>query len=133
MNAVSLEHIESPETPEEPTGSDTDPITRLVLPEGQHISGELAEEFAQRARDEAGTTLRPVLLVISGVLNFSREARAVFSSSRSSSAIAVLGATSVDRVLANFLLGGGPPPCPTRYFSDEGAAVAWLLEHTDDS
>lgn len=133
MNAVSLDHTERSAGPQTRTDPPSSPVIRLVLPEGESISGELAESFAQRARDEAGASLRPVLLVISGVINFSREARTVFSNSRSASAIAVLGATSVDRVLANFLLGGEPPPCPTRYFSNEEAAVSWLLEHADGS
>lgn len=127
MNAVSLQCEKEPEAP------GPNAIIRLVLPEGEEISRELAESFAQKARDEAGTVLRPVLLVISGVAGISREARTVFSGSRSASAVAVVGSTSVDRVLASFLLGAQPAPCPTRYFTDEDAAARWLLEHTVDS
>lgn len=107
-------------------------VIRLVLPQGEHITEEIADAFAQRARTEAGGILKPILLEITGVASISREARAVLSRSRSASAIAVVGASAVDRVLANFLLGGEPPPCPTRYFGDEDKAIAWLLERADD-
>ncbi|MBG6189875.1 hypothetical protein IWX64_000802 [Arthrobacter sp. CAN_A212] len=101
-------------------------VIRLVMPQGVEVTGEIAEAHAARARALAGDDLRPVLLVISGVSAISREARAVLASSRTSSAIAVLGESPVDRVIANFLLGGEPPPCPTRFFTTESEAMAWL-------
>ncbi|PVE15649.1 MULTISPECIES: STAS/SEC14 domain-containing protein [unclassified Arthrobacter] len=101
-------------------------VIRLVMPKGVDITGEIAETHAARARSIANGSLRPVLLEISGVGSISRDARAVFTSSRTSSAIAVLGASPVDRVMANFLLGGDPPPCPTRFFTTESEAMAWL-------
>lgn len=106
---------------------------RLVLPQGEHITAEVADAFAEQARTEAAGIPRPVLLVITGVASLSREARAVLSRSRSASALAVVGASAVDRVLANFLLGGEPPPCPTRYFGDEESAAIWLTGRTYDS
>ncbi|MHA7276281.1 SpoIIAA family protein [Arthrobacter sp. HLT1-21] len=114
-------------TPNDQAGEDhpTD-VIRLVMPRGVEITGEIAEAHAERARALANGSLRPVLLEISGVGSISRDARAVFTGSRSSSAIAVLGTSSVDRVLANFLLGGDPPPCPTRFFTTESEAMAWL-------
>lgn len=101
-------------------------VIRLALPQGEAITGEIAEAHAKRVRTLANGSLRPVLLEISGVSSISRDARTVFTDSRSSSAIAVLGVSPVDRVLANFLLGGDPPPCPTRFFTTESEAMAWL-------
>ncbi len=108
-------------------------VVRLVLPEGEHITTEIAESFAEQVRAEGGGVPQPVLIVISGIASLSRGARAVFSRSRSASAIALVGASAVDRVLANFLLGGEPPACPTSYFGDEDTAVAWLLERIHGS
>ncbi|WP_309071500.1 DUF7793 family protein [Arthrobacter sp.] len=119
-----------------PTDVPEDPVSgsliRLVLPAGEHITRDIAEAFADQARTAAAGVRRPVLLVITGIASLSREARGVLSRSRSASAIAVLGGSAVDRVLANFLLGGEPPPCPIRYFGDEGAAVQWLSGRTHD-
>ncbi|WP_216699816.1 STAS/SEC14 domain-containing protein [Arthrobacter sp. H5] len=103
-------------------------MIRLVLPGETHITGEIAEATAAQARSEAGGFQRPILLIITGVQSISREARAVFSRSQSASAIAVVGESPVDRVIANFLLGGTPPPCPTRFFTAEESAVAWLKD-----
>lgn len=126
MNSLWLMPTEVPDT--------TAPVSviRLVLPQGEHITEEIANTFAERARTEGGGVPRPVLIVISGIASLSREARAVFGRSRSASAIALVGSSAVDRVLANFLLGGQPPPCPTRYFGDEDTAVAWLMDRTHD-
>lgn len=119
-------------TQDDPVREDRpDRVIRLVMPQGVEITGEIAEAHAARARALSGDELRPVLLEITGVSAISREARAVFSSSRTSSAIAVLGETAVDRVIANFLLGGDPPPCPTRFFSTESEAMAWLGSSAD--
>lgn len=119
-----------------PTDVPEDPVRgsliRLVLPEGEHITGDIAEAFAEQARTEASGVRRPVLLVITGIASLSREARGVLSRSRSASAIAILGGSAVDRVLANFLLGGEPPPCPVRYFGNEDAAVDWLYGGNHD-
>lgn len=111
----------SPDAPVVP-----DSIIKLVLPAGEHITAEIADAYAEQADAEAQGVPRPLLLVISGVASLSREARAVLNRYRSASAIAVVGASAVDRVLANFILGGDRPACPTRYFGDEDSAVTWL-------
>ncbi len=36
------------------------------------------------------------------------------------------GRSAVSRVVANFALGASP--MPTRYFTSEAAAIAWLLD-----
>ena len=43
------------------------------------------------------------------------------------SAIALVGETPVDRLLAAFALNHGDAPTPARYFADEREAIAWLL------
>ena len=42
--------------------------------------------------------------------------------------LAVLVASPVSRMIGNMFLGLAKPPYPTRLFTDEGEAVAWLLE-----
>jgi hypothetical protein len=118
------------DVPEEPAPGN---LIRLVLPGGEHITGDIAEAFAEQTRTAAAGGRRPVLLVITGIASLSREARAVLSRSQSASAIAVVGSSAVDRVLANFLLGGEPPQCPVRYFGDEDAARRWLFGSPHDS
>ena len=98
----------------------------LVLPAGSVVSGSMATDAAEKVNKLAGIGKLPLLLVLTGVEAITRSARTVFSGARSLEAVAVLGVSPVDRVIANFLLGGTTQPCPTRYFSSEPEALAWL-------
>jgi hypothetical protein len=70
----------------------------------------------------------PMLVDMATTESVSRQARAVFSIPCAASRIALLGASPVDRVLANFFLSLHVPPCPTRFFTSRDDAMAWLLE-----
>ena len=101
----------------------------LVLPPGEVVTGSMAAEVAERVAQLSGTQKLPLLLTLTGVESVSRTARDIFSAARSLSAVAVIGVSPVDRVIANFLLGGETQPCPTRYFSSESDAVNWLKRY----
>ena len=98
----------------------------LLLPPGEVVTGTMAVQAAERIEGLAGDRKLPLLLVLSGVESITRGARDIFSAARSLSAVAVIGVSPVDRVIANFLLGGEVQPCPTRYFSRETEALSWL-------
>ena len=101
----------------------------LILPPGEVVTGGMAAEAAARVEQLSGTQKLPLLLTLTGVESVSRTARDIFSAARSLSAVAVIGVSPVDRVIANFLLGGETQPCPTRYFSSENDAVNWLKRY----
>lgn len=98
----------------------------LVLPPGEVVTGTMAAAADEEVGRLAGTGKLTMLLVLTGVEALTRSARTVFSGAHSLTAVAVLGMTPVDRVIANFLLGGAVQPCPTRYFSAEQEALDWL-------
>lgn len=98
----------------------------MVLPPGAVVTGGIAARAAEEFQELAGSTYKPLLLELTGIEAITRSARVVFGSAQSVSAVAVLGSTQVDRVIANFLLGGELPPCPTKYFSSKEDALAWL-------
>ena len=98
----------------------------LLLPPGEVVTGTMAVQAAERIESMAGDRKLPLMLVLSGVESITRGARDIFSAARSLSAVAVIGVSPVDRVIANFLLGGEIQPCPTRYFSRETEALSWL-------
>ncbi|MDM7990469.1 STAS/SEC14 domain-containing protein [Arthrobacter sp. zg-Y877] len=102
----------------------------LVLPPGEVVTGSMAAQAAEEIDRLASLHSLPMLLTLSGVESISRSARDVFSAARSLTAVAVLGISPVDRVIANFLLGGEVQPCPTRYFSSEDAALRWLKRYS---
>jgi hypothetical protein len=70
----------------------------------------------------------PMLVDMATTESVSRPARAVFSIPCAASRIALLGASPVDRVLANFFLSLHVPPCPTRFFTSRDDAMTWLLQ-----
>ena len=69
----------------------------------------------------------PLLVDMANTQSVTRQARAVFSIPCAASRIALLGASPVDRVLANFFLGVHIPPCPTRFFTSRADAVSWAM------
>lgn len=110
-------------------GMTADGQLTLVLPPGEVVTGAMAAEAAEEIEGRAGVRRLPLLLTLTGVESITRTARDIFSAARSLSAVAVIGISPVDRVIANFLLGGEVQPCPTRYFSREEDARAWLKRH----
>ena len=101
----------------------------LVLPPGEVITGSMAAGFADTIDRLTASSSLPLLITLTGVESISRSARDVFSSTRSLAAVAVVGVSPVDQVIANFLLGGEVQPCPTRYFSQEDEALNWLKRY----
>ena len=98
----------------------------IVLPAGEVITGGIAAQAAKEFEGLTGTGFAPLLLELTGVESLTRTARKVFGAARNATAVAVVGSSQVDRVIANFLLGGDLPPCPTRYFSSKSEALNWL-------
>lgn len=103
-----------------------DGFISLVLPPGAVITGGIAARAASEFEELTGSGMMPLLLELTGIESITRSARSVFGGAHSASAVAVLGSSQVDRVIANFLLGGDLPSCPTRYFSSRTEALSWL-------
>lgn len=70
-----------------------------------------------------GTAL-PMLIHVAGV-NFSQASRKVSPPPSRVSRIAPLGSSPVDRVVALFLFQFYRLPCPIKYFTTPGKAMAW--------
>ena len=107
-----------------------DGFATIILPAGEVITGGIAARAAEEFDELAGSGFIPLLLEITGVESLTRSARSVFGAARKASAVAVVGTSQVDRVIANFLLVGDLPPCPTRYFSSKSEALSWLESRT---
>jgi hypothetical protein len=109
----------------EPTG-----IVRLRWIPGLRITGSLAAA-AMAAVDQLNDGCsRPLLVEMHGTETPTREARRRFSERCTATRIALLGASAVDRVRASLAPEPGRVgyPVPTRFFTSETTAVAWLLE-----
>jgi hypothetical protein len=90
-----------------------------------------AQEAIRTTWAVAGERRRPVLVDMSGLRGQARDARLYFLTDEAVahySAVALLVASPVSRVIGTFFLRLGAHKTPTRLFSSEAAAVGWLME-----
>ena len=103
-------------------------IVRLTWVNGLRITEELACHAMALVDRVNGDQERPLLVDMTGTAALTRPARVAFTRRCSASRIALLGKSPVDRVIANFALGVSSVPVPTRFFTSEPSAVAWLRD-----
>jgi hypothetical protein len=108
-------------------------IVRLSWAPGLRITGSLAAAAMAAVDELNGERSRPLLVEMAGADTPTREARTRFEHPCTAYRIALLGRSAVDRVRATSGVGGRGFPVPTRFFTSEPAALAWLLgEAADD-
>jgi hypothetical protein len=103
-------------------------FVRLTWDRDLRITGELARAAMALVDATNADRERPLLVDMTGTAALTREARMTFSRRCSASRIALLGRSPVDRVIANFALGVSAVPVPTRFFTSEALAIAWLTD-----
>jgi hypothetical protein len=104
-------------------------IIEVVLPPNQEIEGPEARVAGDAVRALAAGRRMPVLLVITGVVGVSVEARHVYTGSIAATAFALVGDGPVDRVIAHYLLRSRSETIPAQFFTSEPAAVEWLRQY----
>lgn len=107
---------------------DSTGVIRLTWEPGLRVTADLARDAMERVDETNGDHQRPLLVDMTGTATLTREARVAFSRKCSASRIALLGSSPVDRVIANFALGVSAVPVPTRFFTSEPLALAWLRD-----
>ena len=107
-------------------------IIEVLLPPNQEIEGPEARIAGETVRALAAGRRMPVLLVITGVVGVSVEARQVYTGSIAATAFALVGESPVDRVIAHYLLRSRSETIPAQFFSSESSAVEWLRQYVRD-
>jgi hypothetical protein len=104
-------------------------IVRLCWRRGMKITGSAAAEAMAAVDAINGEHRRPLLVTMAGIAGPTRDARRLWGRRCTASRVALLGESAVDRVGASFVpvLGVRGFPVPTRFFTSESKAVAWLL------
>lgn len=105
---------------------DADGTLHLRWPRSAVIRVGDAERAMHRVNELCGESRHPMLVHMATTASVTPGARAVFSRRCQASRIALLGSSPVDRVIANFFLGINTLPCPTKFFTSERDAMAWL-------
>jgi len=93
--------------------------------------GDAKEQIELHRADHAGKR-RPILIDIRKVRSVSREARtyyAGYAAAELYSAAGFIVESPVSRAIGNFFLGLNKPVFPTRLFSSEAEALAWLRQY----
>jgi len=103
-------------------------IVRLSWAQGLRITEQLAQDAMALVDETNADRKRPLLVDMTGTATLTRDARMAFARRCSASRIALLGRSPVDRVIANFAMGTSSVPVPTRFFTSQLAAVAWLRD-----
>jgi hypothetical protein len=132
------EELDAPEQLDAPEHGTGDPIgvrmsdrgiIEVTLPPNQVIEGPQAQDAGAAVRSLARGRRLPVLLVITGVVGVSAEARHVYATSIAASAFALVGESPVDRVIAHYLLRSKTETIPAQFFTSESDAVTWLRQY----
>ncbi len=101
-----------------------------ILPEADVILADAQENIAICARLKR--TERACLMIdLRAIKSITREARTYFAGNEAgelAEACAILIGSAGSRVIGNFFLGLNKPTFPTRLFSSEDKALAWLKE-----
>ena len=106
-----------------------DGVIHLIWEPRVRIEIEDAQAAMAAVNRIAGDGTYPMLVDMATTENVSIQARSVFSIPCAANRIALLGASPVDRIIANFFLGVHVPPCPTRFFTSRTESMKWL-QHT---
>ncbi len=103
-----------------------DGVIHLIWEPKVRIELQDAEAAMAAVNRIAGDGSYPMLVDMATTEDVTRAARSVFSIPCAANRIALLGASPVDRIIANFFLGVHIPPCPTRFFTSRTESMKWL-------
>ncbi|WP_442439589.1 STAS/SEC14 domain-containing protein [Pseudarthrobacter defluvii] len=101
-------------------------IVRVRWFPGVRVSRQAAMDCLA-AVTSMGECNRVLMLVdLTGVAGLDRGARTVFAQEKLTRKVAVIGATPVDEIIANYFIALDSGPSPIRYFTNTSDAEAWL-------
>lgn len=95
-------------------------VRGAVIDENDALAAIAAVERLCRGRGH------PMLVDMAATAWLSCKARRVFARPCPVTRLALLGSSPLDRIIVNFFLGRRTPPCPNRFFTSRGEAMAWL-------
>lgn len=106
---------------------DAQGIVQLKWPRHAIVRSGDAETAMRRVNELCGQTERPLLVDMATTSTVSRGARVVFARPCQASQVALLGASPVDKVIANFVLALNKTNRPKRFFTSRAEAMEWLM------
>ncbi|WP_336715255.1 STAS/SEC14 domain-containing protein [Arthrobacter sp. USHLN218] len=92
------------------------------------VTTEDARNLLVRLEELSPNECRPMLVQLNGMASLSRDALRAFATRLNVSALALVGPSGVDRLIAKFFLDVHAPGYPSRYFEEEKEARQWLAK-----
>jgi len=111
-----------------------DGICRIIWAPGAEVTLQDAQEAMAAYKKISKGKRLPLFIDTKTMRSLSREARRYYASQEaaaSASAAAIIVGTPVSKVLGNFYLGLSNPLLPSRLFSSEDEALAWLKGYVE--
>lgn len=105
-------------------------LIEVQLPANGEVGRPEALMAAAAVQDLAEGKRSAVMIVVSGVVGVSVEARSVYAESITARAVALVGESPVDRVIAHYLLRSRSESIPAEFFLSRHAALEWLRQYT---
>ncbi len=109
----------------------TDGVLRITYESGAVVDLDEARRHAEVSLELSGGYPRPALVDIRQMRSITRDARTYFAGEENARAIsrcALLVGSPISVLIGNFFMGLNKPKMPTRLFTSEDDALAWLQE-----
>jgi hypothetical protein len=106
-----------------------DGLLSIVLPENLQFTAAHTKIVSDELRAAGGGKPYGLLLHLGGVASIDRKAINGHGKAGTVTALALVGHTPVDRVMANRILAITSTHLPTGYFTDPNEALAWLRSY----
>lgn len=114
---------------------DTRGFVRATMRQGAEMNLEDAREALLATAKLTGGRRMPVLVDSRGLKSQTKESRNEFVSedaAKVSAAVALLVASPVSRMIGNFFLRRCEHRAPTQLFTEEAAAIRWLMQYAPE-
>lgn len=99
----------------------------VVWNEDVTVSEQDALDLLHRLEAVSPGRCDPMMVILNSMVSLDASALATFASRLNVSALALVGPSAVDRLIATFFNDVHRPRYPTRYFPEAAAAREWLL------
>lgn len=104
-----------------------DGYVRVEWAEDISVTERDALDLLDRLEQECPGVCEPMLANLNSMVTISAPALAICASRLNVAALAIVGPSAVDRMIATFFSEVHEPAYPTRYFTEPDAALGWLL------
>ena len=103
-----------------------DGVLRIVWIRGTSVNDVDARALVERSRALSAGVRLPMLVELNGMVTLTRNALLQFAKELNLTAMALVGPSAVDKVIAAHFIEVHEPVYPTRYFPSRDEALTWL-------